>query len=360
MKKIFVILSLSVILLACNNKKNGSIVDSFKTKQMLAHKVFEVQNGANELLNPYAIAISGNTMTTHNLMTPDVFTTIDIATGRIIKHWGTRGQGPNEFSGRVDMNSNYSETGLNVWNITLSKLYFFSTSDLESGLINFQNIPVKIEDDIMDRYNSVIQLDTFLFFASGGNHDKLFALFDTKNSTVKEIGDFPPEDDENKDLLSIYRKMAYNGRLKYNNSLKKLVYVSIASEMFEIYNFNGSDVEFAMGNYSTVPKYGEVNVGNARTVVTDTETNGKGRNIGVTSSDENIFILYQDYRKMEIGKGSPSGSIADIILVFDWDGKPVKKYELDCIVKSINYDKARNRLWAIHDNPDPEVIYFEL
>ena len=238
MKKIFLALSLSVTLLSCNNK-NGSITDRFKTTQLLTHKVFDVQNAETELLNPIAIAISGNTMTTRNSMTPDVFTTIDIATGRIIKHWGTRGQGPNEFLGRTDINSNYLEAGINIWDVSLSKLYFFSTSDLESGLINFQNIPVNIKDDILSRYDSVIQLDTFIFFASGGNSDKLFTLFDTKNNMVKEIGDYPPEDrtEIDKSLPPILRKTAYNGSLKYNSSFKKLVYVSIASEMFEIYNF---------------------------------------------------------------------------------------------------------------------------
>ena len=366
MKKLFVIIFLSVTLGACNNK-NFSIADKFKTIQPLTHKVFEVQNGANELLNPIAIAISGNTLTTQNSMTPDVFTTIDIATGRIIKHWGTKGQGPNEFSGRIDMNNNYLETGLNIWCVSLSKLYFFPNSDLESGLIHFQNIPVNINDDRLDIYNSVIQLDTFVFFASGGNNDKLFTLLDTKNNMIKEVGDYPPEDktEVDKNLPPILRKMAYNGRLKYNHSLKKLVYISIASEMFEIYNFDGADVELAMGNYSTIPKYEEVARANTGNVVTRSVVpnliNGKGRNLSVTSSDENIFILYQDYRKMKIEEGSQPGNKANIILVFDWDGKPVKKYELDRIINGqITYDKERNRLWAIHDNPDPEVIYFQL
>ncbi|MDR2909861.1 MAG: TolB-like 6-bladed beta-propeller domain-containing protein [Bacteroidales bacterium] len=361
MRKIFVT-SLLFIFWACNNNKNISIVDSFTTKQALTHKVFEVQNGANELLNPYSIAVSGNTMTTHNFRTPNIFTTIDIATGRIIKHWGTMGQGPNEFLGRIDMYNNYLGTGLNIWDDYTRKLYFFSNSNLEHDSIYFQNIAINIKDDELNIYDSVIQLDTFVFFASGGNNDKLFTLFDTKNNETKGLGDFPPEDKtEIKDLPPLFKKMAYNGRVRYNSSLKKLVYVSIASEMFEIYNFDGSGVELSKGNYSTIPEYKEVvrENGNRRGVVTAI-INGRGNNMAVTVSDENIFILYQDYERLGMESEMDYKLYADIVLVFDWNGEPVKIYELDSYVSSITYDKTRNRLWAVHNNPDPEIIYFEL
>ena len=120
-----------------------------------------------------------------------------------------------------------------------------------------------------------------------------------------------------------------------------------------------------MGNYTTMPKYKEVGT-LTRSYEIETLTNGKGRNVSVTVSDENIFILYQDYSKkekfMEKTFNFPL-EIADMVLVFDWNGKPIKIYELGCFVYNICYDKARNRLWAFHHNEetlDPEIIYFEL
>jgi len=344
---------------ACNNKKYDSIVDSFKSKQLLSHKVFDVENSENELLNPSSIAISGNTMTTLNIRTPDVFTTIDIASGKIIKHWGTIGQGPNEFITAGDIFNNYLETGINIWDRGANKLYFSSNSDLESSSINFQEIHTGLNFGDRVRSYSAVQLDSSLFFALEGNNNKRFTLVD-KNNTRKEIGDFPPED-ENIHLSVFQRNLAYNGRIRYNNSQKKLVYVSIASEMFEVYNFDGANVKLAMGNYSTIPKYREnVLQGGASRIVNEFVTNGKGRNISVTASDENIFILYQDYRKTETEEDRQLKNLANMVLVFDWNVKPVKIYELDSFVKTITYDKERNRLWAIHDNPNPQIIYFNL
>jgi len=367
MRKIFVILLLSVFW-ACN-KKNVSIIDSFNINQRLTHKVFDLQNASKELRDPHSIAISGNTITVWNPRASDLFTTVDIATKRVIKHWGTRGQGPNEFFGPVDMYNNYSETGLNIWNVSTGKLWFFSHNNLESDSTYFQTIPTDLDKPESQSYNfapSVIQIDTSIFFvAAGGRSNRRLALLDIKNNEVKEVGDFPPEDINTQMSVGV-RNLAYDGRIRYNSSLKKLVFMVYNCEMFEIYNvINGTNVELAMGNYTTVPKYSESNVSSRgiNVAIVETVGNGKGRNLSLTVSDENIFILYQDYKKAGMVKETDFNYTADMVLVFDWNGKPVKIYELDCLVSDIEYDKIRNRLWALHYNKvtlDPEIIYFEL
>ena len=352
------------ILWACNNKKYDSIVEYFKTNQQLTHIVFDLQDAENELLDPNSIAISGNTIITWNPGSPKIFTTINIATKRIIKHWGTKGQGPNEFSGLIDLYNNYSESGLNIWDVFFGKLYFVSHSDLESDSSYFQTVSTGLnKPESLDRRDispSVVQIDTSLFIVvAGGRSNKRLALFDLKSNEVKEIGDFPSED-MNTNLPVGLRNIAYNGRIRYNSSLKKLVSMTFSSEMFEIYNVNGTNVELAMGNYTTVPKYREIGSRGLTSVKIETIENGKGRNRALELSDEYIFILYQEYKRVGMVKPTDYKITADIVLVFDWNGNPVKLYTLDSFVTDISYDKTTNRLYAIHNNPYPEIIYFEL
>ena len=369
MRKIFIVILLS-ILLACNNSEDVPIVDLFKTTQPIIHKIFDVQNGLPEFLAPFHLEITGNTMTIRNLfMSEKMFTTIDIATGRVIKNWGEKGQGPNEFQGLIDIYYNYSETGLNIWDSRTLKLYFCSNSNLESDSVYFQEIPITMggleRKDFFVVMRTAVQIDTSLFFVLAGNGNKIFTLLDTNSSEKKEIGDYPSEDNLNNkgsDLHTFHRNMAYQGRIRYNKSLKKLVYASRYSEMFEIYNVDGTNVKLAMGNYSTIPKYKEiVSPSLGRSVVYEDIKNGKGRNLWLTVSEKNIFILYQDYSKKEaIDVDGTVKEIADMVLVFDWDGKPIKAYTLDCFIQTISYDKTTNRLYAIHHNPYPEIIYFDL
>ena len=367
MKKLFAIMLLLPVLLACNNKNYDSIVEYFKTNQQLTHKVFDLQDAAEELLDPHSIVVSGNTMTTWNLRSPYLFTTIDIASKRVIKHWGTRGQGPNEFYGStVDMYVNYLESGLNIWDCLYGKLWFFPNSNLESDSTYFQQIPTGFTNTktstpmtYSDFAISSIQIDTSIFVILGGGNDKLFTLFNLKSNEEKEFGDFPPED-MNTQIPAGVRKRAYWGKVRYNSSLKKLVHMVVTSEMFTIYNIKGTNVELVMGNYTTIPKYREVQMSLGPSIIMEYVGNGNGRNQSLTVSDKNIFILYQEYKRVGMEKPTDSNLTADLVLVFDWDGNPVKLYTLDCFVTDINYDKGTNRLYAIHNNPYPEIIYFEL
>ena len=366
MKKIFIILSLSV-LWACSNQKEVSIVDSFKTTQPLVHKVLEIENVANELLDPYSLAVSGNIINVYNPRSPKIFTTIDIAKKRVIKHWGTTGQGPNEFIGMVDMYNNYSETGLNIWHGWTQELYFFSQSNLESDSTYYQIIPTGLSKANTENPGesgftyALIQLDTLLFFTTGGSYNTLFTLFDLKNNESKGVGAFPAKDDINSQMPAWQRKIAYNGRIRYNSSLKKLIYMAWDCEMFEIYNVNGTNVELAMGNYTTIPRYRNDSKNSGGTdIFVEFLGNGKGRNRRLAISDENIFILYQDYEKSGMFKPTDYNRRANMVLVFDWDGNPVKLYMLDCFVEWVDYDKSTNRLYAVSNNPYPAIVYFEL
>ena len=361
MKKIFILTSL-FIFLACINKKNVSIVELFETSQLINHQVFDI-HGVEELLNPVSISTFTNNLIIRNSKTPQLFTIIDIESKRIIKHCGNSGQGPGEFLGVMDFYNNYLETGINIWDARLLRLSFYPYSDLmRDSIISCQNIVIGINDNekFFDTTPTVMQIDSSLFFTLGGHTNKLFTLLDTKNNIRKEIGDYPPED-LNTQIHFMLKRLAYNGKIRYNKSLKKLVYISLASEMFEIYDINDSNCELVMGNYSTTPKYGEdIQANGGRSVKFDLLNNGNGENMELTISDENIYILYQTYNKEKIEKERRLQGTGDLVLVFDWNGNPIKSYTLDCFVKTIHYDKVRNRLFAIHDNPDPEIIYFEL
>ena len=221
MRKIFTALPL-LVLCSCNNNKEVSIVDSFKTTELLRHKVFDVQNGSEDLLNPFSIAVSGNTITACNPQAPYVFTTIDITTKRVIKHWGTIGQGPNEFFGPIDLYNNYSESGLNVLAGLLGKLSFFSHSNLESDSAYFQTIltDLKWGEDGYYETHSAMQIDSSMFFVTGGKN-KRFSVIDLKNNEIKEARDFPSEN-MNTQPPVVVRNKAYNGRIRYNSSLKNL------------------------------------------------------------------------------------------------------------------------------------------
>jgi hypothetical protein len=82
-----------------------------------------------------------------------------------------------------------------------------------------------------------------------------------------------------------------------------------------------------------------------------------GHTIALSSSDKFIYVLYANTAK---DASFEDKFKSNLILVFDWNGNPVKKYILDCKVKTIEVSDNEKRIFAVCDNPDPEIICFDL
>ena len=64
----------------------------------------------------------------------------------------------------------------------------------------------------------------------------------------------------------------------------------------------------------------------------------------VISSQDYIFVLYSDRKFDELFK---STFICKDILVFDWEGNPVKRYIPDKGIRCMAYDKSSNSLIGV-------------
>jgi hypothetical protein len=147
--------------------------------------------------------------------------------------------------------------------------------------------------------------------------------------------------------------MAYLGHLQYNYSNNKMVYASWDCEMFEIYQLNKFNLSLEKGYYTSLPAYTPKETAGGARYLLPHENN---HTLSLTSSDKLIYQLLcnkgKDVKLLESIK-------SNLILVFDWDGKPIKKFILDCEVKAIEISPDEKRIYAIRDNPDPEVIYLD-
>lgn len=66
--------------------------------------------------------------------------------------------------------------------------------------------------------------------------------------------------------------------------------------------------------------------------------------IDISATKKYVYALYSDKKAYESGRKS------NVILVFDWEGTPVKKYILDLEVYYITVDEVRNRIFAAVKN----------
>jgi len=74
------------------------------------------------------------------------------------------------------------------------------------------------------------------------------------------------------------------------------------------------------------------------------------------SSDQYVYLLYSGVDR----KKATSFIKGNILLVFDWKGKPIMKYNLDIDINAIAVDNNDKVLYAVTDKPEGTLVSFKL
>ena len=373
MKKNVLFLILVLFVFGCKDREIRSITDLFDSQEQLSYKLLDIEDDSDVLLSPAVLLVEGKQMIIHTTLSPQLFASVDLESNTVTKTWGDIGNGPGEFLVILDFYRNHVNAGINAWDPMSQRLNFYPFEKIFSNDTTL--LPVDLFEGLNDTqktyeeefYINVLQLSDTKFLGLGNNDDKRFTLIDLTNKTRTATGDFPPQKVED-GIPHLFRIQAYQGILQHNSKQNKVAYLSSESEMFEIFKVNDSGLDLVFGNYTTIPKYaigsmgGDNDGGENFGLKVEKFTNGQGKGVSLATSEDKIWILYQEYEKGATDDDMEKfmSNDANKILVFDWDGKPLKMYTLDCVVSSIEYDAQSNRLYAIKSKPDPEIVYFEL
>jgi len=371
MKKNLLLIVLLIIIAGCNNREVLTITDLFDSQEQLSHKMLEVKDDADALLSPEILLVEGNQMLVQTANSPQLFASLDIDSESIVRTWGSVGNGPGEFLFVLDFYKDYSGKGINAWDPMSQRLSFypfekiFSNDTILQPTYLFGGVSATMKSYQEEFFVNVLQLNETKFLGLGNNEDKRFTLIDVEHDTKLKTGDFPPAEVKD-EMPHLFKIQAYQGAIRYNQKQNKVAYLSTESEMFEIFTVNDAGLELVYGNYTSIPKCSMANIDGEgeQNIALKIErfTNGRGKGVALATSDDKIWVLYQEFEKgaSDDDMDKVMSSDANKIMVFDWDGKPLKMYSLDCMVKSIEYDAQSNRLYAVKSEPDPEIVYFEL
>ena len=79
--------------------------------------------------------------------------------------------------------------------------------------------------------------------------------------------------------------------------------------------------------------------------------------IDACTTEDYVYTLYSGRSLKEHGLKCFQGNL---IHVYDWEGKLVKKLQLDIDIKQMAVSKDNRKIYAIADLPDPVLVVFEL
>ncbi len=317
-------------LLSCNVRE----FSKFQSERLLNFKdVFEYLDG-----EPRELCIVDSTLIICNYHknVDYLFCNYSLREGVISKKYLRKGKGPSEALGVF----NFGIIGEKIWiqDVMLKKLLF---NNLKEILGKNEDLRFK-EFKVNDFYYDIDFMDSSSFYAVGNLYSK-YKVDEVKlpeSTKVKSFGEFEfiPEEipvDALKDSYLSYVCLRPSG--------EKLVLAYRYTDVIEIYDINEKswiaiqgpevfNVEFEVGKNSFGNNFME-----------KTSNTRRAYNYG-TVSDNFIYLLYSGKERNE------NWSISNCIFVFDWDGKPVAKLNLDRNISKFAITNDEKTIYAYDEN----------
>jgi hypothetical protein len=129
----------------------------------------------------------------------------------------------------------------------------------------------------------------------------------------------------------------------------KIVLAGRYFDCLEIYDTDGICLKIVKGpNKNFTIKYDELKSDEKNRFVKSGET--KRAYLSVKSTNSRIYALYS---------GKKHRYSTDLIYVFDWDGNPLAKYKLDCIIAGFDVEMDNQTIYAIKED-DLSIIRFDI
>jgi len=79
----------------------------------------------------------------------------------------------------------------------------------------------------------------------------------------------------------------------------------------------------------------------------------------IDCDDTHVYVMYSGKTFNSNPTASQSG-LCDHLLVYDWNGNPVKRYILGIPIRSIKYNKETNSIYGLAENPEGVLVEYQL
>ncbi len=321
------------ILEACKEEKLQTVLELFPEATELAQKK-DYNINKDSLAVIQGLYCDGHNLVVYDVHSDESYTLFDEQSGQYLARFGRIGQGPAEI-----LRGGYGylfRRCFSVFNDRSRVVMKYNLDFLRSGKID---ATLLTKYDIPDaRVSRLIAIDdsTFLGMGTYQSHYQYF-LFD-KNNKVLDYGvEVYNAADSTFEKYTKY--LSNQGDLVMNP--KKRVFASSLNfssniDFFEISNNKIKLIKsLRLGDPISKPM---IEVGRFFSV-DPTEDTQIGY-IHLSATDKNVYALYTDKKVYE----SPRKS--NVVLVFDWEGNPVKKYVLDKDAHYIAVDDEQKSLFA--------------
>ena len=296
-----------------------------------------------EVLQPKEIIKYDDYYIIINQTRKDVIKCVNFSTNKVISGVNY-GNGPNELNMIGKLRKVNEKLLIN--DISLKKIY-------ELNII--QDSILQIESFSEINYDKKLfvfdYLDDNIVIASGFFIDFWIGYIDIHNNVLLSSIDFPKFEKtshvsgEQKSVLYI------SSHISLSPNSKKLVVATQYAGVISFVNVGETLKEYKQIKYFS-PDFSVIQGGNI--------SHSKDEKVGFCGVDCDDEYIYALYSGRTFNSHRELSHHCENILVYDWDGNPIKRYILDVPIWSMGYDIEKNSIYGIAYNPEGGFIEYQL
>jgi hypothetical protein len=263
--------------------------------------------------------------------------------GKLLKEFGKKGRGPQELSRAISIDYNSKDHSLDCFTRAPKRVNSYSLDTL--------NYIATYSPTMMPKDGSCYHAKKFGsgYIGTGRFVQGMYALFEDEK--VNYYGEFPKFTGSEK-LSSSEKSSLLQGLLKVHPSKNKFVFVSSFNQTLDINRLENNCFEKIKRYSFDKSKYSSLGNGAAAKLSTDIYSY-----CDVDVTDQYIFCLYVSSTFEEYLKDRYLG---DYLLIFDWNGTPIKKYKLEKPLNHIAFDDGTNSIYGLALEDEIELVKYKL
>lgn len=342
MKCLFLI-TLLLSISSCKNTKVTTFLELFERNEDVSLLSYNSEV-IDSLMSPDSFISAGDYLIFSEPKLPYLLSSYNIKT-HAFKRFLRKGQGVDEAINIQTLGKLSNDNSFYAHDVISQSIFLLSINDLSETIE---------KDSLTASYNvsSLAYDDNIAFYMIVGDS----ARFIVKNDNdFIPIGEMPKVDDILPQVLS--QTLQGPSLISFKN--KKIVWFSVYGDVMEIYNYSKpNNIYLEKSTVLNLPLFSKESERNSGVLSLDTKLSVSS----ITSDEKYIYALYNENLLKDAAEKTDDIFYCNKILVFDWEGTPIKVLNVDKKIRSITFRNEDNQLYCLglEESLNPTIYYLSL
>lgn len=293
------------------------------------------------VFNPFKMILKDSLLILYNVNTDYAFQIFNINNSKYLGERVHIGKAPNEMIRPAFIQN----TDSGIWILDAEKhiiYHYFANEFLKKR----EPYPIKTINQKIEADQLSIIGGKFFGLRIWESMKNRFLFFDMNGDSIDAKGKYPPN---NINLTDQETSYGYTGN--YTTNFKDRIFLThFFTDLIEIYDTDGTLIRRIQGPDNFLPHVKEY-----KTEDISFGYSKKDARVAYSppaNAGEEVFVAYNG------GLYSEDTGHKKDIFVFDWDGKPIRKYELDKPVYGIIVDSKNKHIYGFSDIPECHIVRY--